>query len=179
MSKIWDYLGWSIIFLTGLGIISFYGMARIDRVRQQAQIEAYVNQGPESQEKSPYFGYIRFPQYQVERLIRYGDPNQVVDASYIGIFGSVPKDLQVESLLLVGHSRTNLFSVLHHLQLRNEVELYHQATLYHYEVVKRKIIRADDSSFLKEITDPMLVLITCLNDNQKRLILFCKLNRPA
>ena len=65
MSKIWDYLGWSIIFLTGLGIISFYGMARIDRVRQQAQIEAYVNQGPESQEKSPYFGYIRFPQYQV------------------------------------------------------------------------------------------------------------------
>lgn len=177
MSKIWDHLGWSIFFLTGLGIIGFYGMTRIDRVKQHQQITIYEKQDLETQEKSPYFGYIRFPQYKVERLIRYGNPSQVVDASAIGIFGSVPEDLHVESLLLVGHSRMNLFSVLHRLQLTNEVQLYRQATHYYYEVVKRKVILADDSSFLQEITDPMLVLITCLDDNQKRLILFCKLKR--
>lgn len=171
-----NLVGWAILFfMTMIGVLGV-GLLKIDKVEQDVEIQHYKNQTlVEQRKEQKYFGYISFPEYQVRRLIEYGNPNTIVEKYNIGIFGTVPSSLKEENIILVGHNRPNQFAVVPKLKIGDIVIVYYEKEEYYYQVWKRKIIDADDLSFLKNLDKKMLILVTCLEDASKRVVVFCKL----
>lgn len=168
--------GWTILFLMAISGIGGYGVLKNDCKLQRESIKNYEMISLEEQKQdNHYYGYISFPHYQVSRFIEYGNPNIVIERYNIGIFGMIPEQLETESLILVGHNRSNQFAVVQKLKIGDEVFIYKEKKQYYYQVTGYEIISSADVSFLKEITDKTLILITCLDDASKRIVVFCKL----
>lgn len=173
MDKIFSFLGWIGIFGITLSLQISYGILKIDNFKEKELIIKY-EKSPEMYE-TQYFGYIIFPYSQVERLIMYGDAKEVVKKQRIGIFGEIPENFPDDYLILVGHSRKNQFSILHQLKISDKVKIKRGNREYTYKVEKKEVINASDLSFIKNIKNKMLVLITCMEDNNKRLVIYCQI----
>lgn len=171
-----DLLGWAVLFLTLIIGVLGYGIIRNDKMAQYQEIQNYNRQiviEPVKEQK--YFGYITFPKYQVSRLIEYGNPNNIIEKYNIGIFGTIPESLNTENIILVGHNRPNQFAVVPKLKMGEVVTITHKNKEYQYRVFHRQVISSNDVSFLKKIHSKTLILITCLDDASKRIVIFCKL----
>ena len=180
MSKWLSYVSWLLLFQLVLSVICLYGFFKIDFMNQQKEIAMYQKEGNTlNEENQDYFGYIRFPEYHIERLIKYGDPDQAINEAYIGIFGAVPSHYPKDSLVLVGHSRMNQFEVLHSLKQGAQIEIIKRDTRYQYQVRKKEMIQATDLSFLEQITPNQLILITCFDDSSKRLLVIGNLIKTS
>lgn len=173
-----NLFGWMIVFLFSITGIFGYGIIKNDKLAQQEKIKHYEREVISNEKTNEtYFGYIHFPKHQVNRLIEYGNPSEIVDKYNIGIFGPVPTSLKNENLILVGHNRPNQFSVVLKLKAGDMVMIVHEKQKYQYQVMERKVIDSDDLNFLKSLNTRTLVLITCLDDASKRIVIFCKLQQ--
>lgn len=176
MYKIFSFIGWLILFHLVIIFSYLYGNYKLDKDSQQEQIIAYQkNYSIPKSDSDIYFGYIEFPKYKLERLIKYGDPNKVIEEAYIGIFGSTPINYPKDSLILVGHSRVNQFEILHSMEKHDQINIIKRDKKYIYKIITKKEISADDLSFLNDIKSNQLILITCFDDSTKRLLVICNI----
>lgn len=173
MDRILEKLGWMTLFLMVFSLLLGYGFLKIDQKKEQILMMEYEEE-PE-QYRTEYFGYLSFPNYQQYRFIMYGSPEQAVKQFKIGIFGEEPKNVPSDPLILVGHSRKNQFEILHKLKIGDVVELTKEKNRYQYHVVRKEVIEESDITFMKKVHNHMLVLITCMNDNEKRLVVYCQI----
>lgn len=172
MDRIFEKLGWITLFLMVFSFLLGYGFLKIDQKQEQKLIMEYEEEPKQYQTK--YFGYLSFPAYQQYRFIMYGSPENAVKQAKIGIFGEQPNSVPSDPLILVGHSRKNQFEILHKLKIGDEVKLTKEKNQYQYYVVDKEVIEESDMSFMKKIQDHMLILITCMTDNEKRLVVYCQ-----
>lgn len=168
MNKIGELMIGVSIFSMAILIIFWYGYLKIDKYNHKSEIDNYVSNINDDKSYGEYYGYIKFPNYNIERLIKRGNPNKVIEEGYIGIYG-YESDL-IEPLILVGHSRENLFSILHKVSKNDFVEIVVGNNIYRYIIVKIKVIEVDDYLSLNKIDNKQIGLITCLEDNSKRLL---------
>lgn len=171
MDKLFDSLGWICAITMIFSVLIWYGVLKIDKQQEQELILNYEKHPENYQEK--FFGYIEFPKYRESRMIEYGNPNQVVESTHIGILGEAPAQISSGTLILVGHSRRNQFAILHQLQKGDDIVVIHDKTHYHYQVKQLEVIDENNLSFLNQLQENKLILITCMDDNEKRLIVVC------
>jgi len=170
MIKMINTLGWGFLFSLILCFSTIYQFQKIDAKIQKIQIQKYEE---ESLEVEIYFGYISFPKTGEQRLIKYGNADKIVNEFYIGIFGTIPEKYPQDSLILVGHNRYMQFSSLENLKTQDQVIITRKNQHYFYKVNEKIIQKATDLTFLKFIKKKQLILITCLEDSNQRLIVFC------
>lgn len=170
MSKFFSFLGWTFLFLTFISFITIYQYQKIDDKIQKVKILEYEQ---EKEKEKVYFGLIFFPTTGQQRLIKYGNPERIVKKFYIGIFGTLPTNYPQDSLILVGHNRYMQFSSLEKLKIQDEVVIKRRNYHYFYHVKKIITTSVTDLSFLTRIKENQLILITCLDDSSKRLVVFC------
>lgn len=167
MSKGISFLGWTFLFLFCICFSAVYHYQKIDAKIQIRKIQEYEQK---KEKIESYFGYIYFPKTGQKRLIKYGNPEKIVKEFYIGIFGTLPENYPKDSLILVGHNRYMQFSSLEKIQLQDQVVIKKKKQAYFYQVNKIIIIDVNDLSFLTKMKENQLVLITCLEDSSKRLV---------
>lgn len=171
-----NLFGWTLLFLFSIASILGYGVLKNDKIKQEQEIQYYESKIDMVEDKEQkYFGYIQFPKYQVSRLIEYGNPNTIIEKYNIGIFGTIPEFLDTENMILVGHNRPNQFAVVPKLKNDDIVTVVHGKQEYQYRVFQRQVIASHDVSFLKKFLTKTLILVTCLDDSSKRIVIFCKL----
>lgn len=173
MDRFFECLGWILLFVMTFIFLIGHEKLKLENKQEQTIITEYEKH-PKKYETS-YFGYLIFQGYNEKRIILYGDAKDVLSKSKIGIFGEVPVVVPKEPLILVGHSRQNQFSILHHLKQGDQIILRKRDYKYFYEVIEKEVIEESDTHFLKKIKDNMLVLITCMDDDNKRLIVYCQI----
>lgn len=173
MDKIFEKLGWMILFLMTFSFLLGYGVLKMDQKKEQILMMEYEEE-PE-QYRNEYFGYLSFPNYHQYLFIMYGSPEQAVSQFKIGIFGEHPKNVPCDPFILVGHSRKNQFEILHKLKIGDTVELVKEKNQYQYHVIGKEVIEESNLSFMKKLRNHMLILITCMNDNEKRLVVYCQI----
>lgn len=116
---------------------------------------------------SEYIGYIEIPKYKVKRLIKEGTNNNILDHYFVGKMNIKNNNLTI----LAGHDINLVFHKLHYLNKDDIIYLNDFKYLKIYKVIKKIKVDINDYTYLyKTYNKDTLLLITCTNKSDKRLI---------
>jgi LPXTG-site transpeptidase (sortase) family protein len=78
--------------------------------------------------------------------------------------------------VLAGHNINLVFHKIHHLSKNDVVYIKSYKKVKEYKVIKKTIVNIDNYDLLfKKYNKDTLILITCTNNDLKRLIVICEL----
>lgn len=115
--------------------------------------------------KTKYVGYIEIKRLNIKRGIVNNITDEILNNNDIGMINN-------GNIILAGHSVTNVFGKLHNIKLNDIINIYLYNKLSEYLVKDIRVIDKKDLSLLNN----ELVLITCMLDNNKRLIIIGQKN---
>jgi LPXTG-site transpeptidase (sortase) family protein len=131
------------------------------------KIEKRVDEILLSKENSIYEGYIYIPKFNYKNVIKKGD--KAINENLVSMH-NLSDPIGSDNIILSGHNNKYVFHKLYKLDIGDEIIIGDFKKDYRYTVDNIKVVNIDDSYvFNKE----GLKLITCTNDNQKRLVVFC------
>lgn len=131
------------------------------------KIEKRVDDILFSKGNSIYEGYIYIPKFYYKNVIKKGD--KAINENLVSMH-NLSDPIGSDNIILSGHNNKYVFHKLYKLDIGDEIIIGDFKKDYRYTVDNIKVVNIDDSSvFNKE----GLKLITCTNDNQKRLVVFC------
>ncbi len=167
-------LGTILIFL----FLSYHIYINIEDENKQEQQNLVINKT--FIESSPnvdkeYLGYIEIPKYKIKRLIKKGTDKKNLDDGYIGLLDNTAIDKG--NTVLAGHNINKIFKVLHQIEKNDQVIITTYSNKYVYYVTQKREISVDDFSYFENTDEKLLTLITCTDDNNKRLMVRLKLLR--
>ena len=110
-----------------------------------------------------YIGFIEIKRLGIKRGIVNGINDIVLNANDIGL-------IKNDNIILAGHSVENVFGKLHSIKFKDEIILYLDNKITKYYVTDIKVVDKKDVDSLNS----ELNLITCMYDNNKRLIIGAK-----
>lgn len=169
MNKMIAIIGYVLIFSTAFCVIGIVCYQRLDREKQKEEIQDY-QKIEQIEKKTDIFGYIEIPKFHVQRIIKEGSVDRIIEDSYVAILGDIPKRLKREPLVLAAHSQTNIFEALHYLKRGDEIFVIHDQKRQKYAVQRKIVVDATTSLAIMK-TGYHLALITCMDDPEKRLII--------
>ncbi len=140
---------------------NFYKEIKLDNV-----IENKIN-------KKEYDGYIYFKRLDKKLIIQNGDINGVLSNNNVAIInnGSLIDD-KVGNTILAGHNTKEVFNILYKLKYNDEITINNYYKNYIFIVYEIKVVDIKDTYILDNVKDNKIItLITCTNNNQKRLII--------
>lgn len=155
-----------IISILGLLIINIY--EKIDYQVHTIVIDNIFKNGVEYNKKN-YIGYIEIDHLNIKREIVLGINDENLK-NYVCLNENA-KSLNEDNLILAGHSIKNIFYNLHYIKLNDEIIITTFNFIYHYIVTSIDIV---DYRNVAILDNSNLILITCMNDNTKRLIVKAK-----
>lgn len=125
----------------------------------------------------PYLGYIEFPNYGIKKLITFGTERKTLNKGVVGVLEtSANLDDEFGNVILAGHNNRNVFGKLHSMKVNDSIKIVTHAQTYNFVITEKHTINDDDFSYFNQITDKkILTLITCQNNNKKRLIVIAEL----
>lgn len=150
-------------------LISFLCLIKVkidilkDTINNNKVIENILIQGVSN--KSKYVGYIQIDSVKIKRAIVYGINNQNLDNNDVAMEKN-------ENIILAGHSIDNVFKNLHYLEVGEKIVLNIYNKIYTYNVVDKLAVFKDSN----EKYDNDLILITCMVNPNKRLIILAEKN---
>ena len=115
-----------------------------------------------------YDGFLYIPKLNYKNLIKKGD-KEVLDNNLISLNVNGSNINSNKNIILAGHNNKYVFHILYYLSLNDELIISDFKIDNMYIVKEIKYINAYDYSIFEE-KDNTLTLITCTNDNQKRLV---------
>lgn len=113
--------------------------------------------------------YIEIPSFKFQRIIINTTNLQNENKTYIGIFNEIKEIDKIKHLVLAGHNTKAVFGFLSKINEKEKIYIYYKDKKYTYKIIYKKIINVKDINYLKEKGN-YLTLITCTNNDQKRLI---------
>lgn len=123
--------------------------------------------------------YLEIPKYQLTKIIKDSVEPKVLDQKYVGIWNQ-NKDLRKRNhIVLAGHNVRDVFGKIKHLQTGDVLILHFKDVIFYYEVEEKKIISVQETYYLEETSFPKLTLVTCVEDDQKRLLVIGKLKHKG
>lgn len=138
--------------------------AKIDDILENRQVY---------QKENKYFGYINIPKYDYVKLIKNEKSLDYKNISLINNNSNI-KDKNY-NIVLAGHNINNIFSVLYRLNINDEIIINTFNSKYKFIVYDIKFVNIKDTYILdNEYDKKILTLITCTQDNQKRLVIKAK-----
>lgn len=120
-----------------------------------------------------YEAYLYIPKFEYKGLIKTGESKKVLDSNNILLLENGSKiDDEFGNLVLAGHNNRYVFSNLYKLDINDKVIIYEENYKYIFEIYEKYIVEITDTYILDNVYDRKIVtLITCTNNNQKRLVL--------
>ena len=125
------------------------------------------------QKENKYFGYINIPKYGYTKLIKNEESLDTKNISLVNNKGNIESSSY--NIVLAGHNTKNVFSVLYRLDINDEIIINTFNFKYKFKVYNIEMVNIKDTYVLdNEYDKKILTLITCTQDNQKRLIIKAK-----
>jgi LPXTG-site transpeptidase (sortase) family protein len=157
-----------LILISILGFIILFCYQKID-YKVHTYIIDNVYDFDNNMNIQDYIGYIEIPDLNIKREIVLGI-NEKNLLSHITLDDSI-NTLESNHIILAGHSVENLFGNLHKAKLNQTIYIHTNNKTISYSINEIFIVNKNEIDVL-ESGD--LVLITCMNDNNKRLIIKAK-----
>ncbi|MCI9233976.1 MAG: sortase [Bacilli bacterium] len=110
---------------------------------------------------------LEIPEWNFERLIKTGSVNQIdkLFATYI------PGNKN--NVVIAGHNIHVVFRELHNIHLGMKIYLKKGNKITEYVVIEKKSVKPTEIQYLEDTIKEQLTLITCTENDQKRLIIIC------
>lgn len=121
--------------------------------------DIFVNGSPNY---TDYIGYIKIDNIKLKRGIKLGINDKILDEYNVGMIKS-------NNIILAGHAVENVFGNLYKLRIEDEISLYLDKIIK-YKIADISVVNKNDFNHLNSD----LVLITCMIDSNKRLIINAK-----
>lgn len=151
--------------LLTLGIISIYLI--ISKTLEES-IEIYVYQHEKNLIKeSVEHMELVIPDWEWKRYIKRGKIDSI-DPLFGTMFGKNERNK-----IIAGHNINRVFHDLHYLKKGMRIELHYNNQILTYNVFDMLIVNVDEVQYLEESEKEQLTLITCTENDQKRLIIIC------
>ena len=162
----------SIIMISISIIILFYNNKQIND--KNSSIDEIL----EDKINIKYDGYILIPSLNYKQLIKKGEYNEVLDNNLVLMISDKKViNNKYGNIILAGHNNKYVFNILYKLKDNDEIIISDFNNEYSYTVYKIMTVNIKDTYILDNVyDDKILTLITCTNNNQKRLVVICKLN---
>ena len=124
------------------------------------------------EEQREFIGYLEFPRFNIRRLIQLGTDDKTLETSIGQLINGANLDDEFGNLIFAGHNRAEQFAFVFNLNLGDEIILNSKINSYKYVVTEIYIVPKYKTDILKNIiSDNIIRLITCTNNNQDRLII--------
>lgn len=121
-------------------------------------------------ENKEFEGYIEIPKFNLKNLIK--SDLKALDDNYIYMMNNSLND---KKIILAGHNIKVVFRKLHYIKIDDLIYIKNNDLNYKYKVIKRKYVNIDDINIIEEnYTKDILILITCTNKKNKRLVILCE-----
>ena len=194
-NKSWLILIGSLIFLTGVGLITYDYLTnkQIDNKENEMLEEFYeieeeiesieepqVIEEVKEQVKVNYIAVLKIPKIGLERGLV--DPNSYlnnVNYNLEWLNGSSMPDEEKGNVIIAGHSgssRISYFRKLDRLVLGDEASIIYNGKTYNYKVVDiYDIEKTGTAEIVKEKNTTTLTLITCRHGTSKQIVIVAKL----
>lgn len=194
-NKSWLILIGSLIFLTGVGLITYDYLTnkQIDNKENEMLEEFYeieeeiesieepqVIEEVKEQVKVNYIAVLKIPKIGLERGLV--DPNSYlnnVNYNLEWLNGSSMPDEEKGNVLIAGHSgssRISYFRKLDRLVLGDDIYIIYNGKTYNYKVVDiYDIEKTGTAEIVKEKNTTTLTLITCRHGTSKQIVIVAKL----
>lgn len=123
---------------------------------------------------SDILGMIELVRTNKKSMIKKGNIEEIIAQNQVV---SLNQTLDISNTIyLAGHSVPSVFNDLHQSQIGDSIILTIKNKKYHYLIQDKKKVHTNDfSPFIDTNQNDHLVLITCTNNSQIRLLVFAKL----
>ena len=194
-NKSWFILIGSLLFLTGIGFISYdyFSNKQIDNKEEQALEEFYnieediiedttiePQKVEEVKEQINYIAVLKIPKIGLERGLV--DPNSYlnnVNYNLEFIKGSSMPDQENGNVIIAGHSgsaRISYFRKLDQLVIGDKASLNYKGKVYNYKIVDiYDIDKTGKADIIREKNKSTLTLITCRHNTKKQIVVIAEL----
>lgn len=194
-NKSWFIIIGSLLFLTGIGFISYdyFSNKQIDNEEEQALEEFYnieediIEDTPvepqkveEVKEQINYIAVLKIPKIGLERGLV--DPNSYlnnVNYNLEFIKGSSMPDQENGNVIIAGHSgsaRISYFRKLDQLVIGDEASINYKGKVYNYKIVDiYDIDKIGTAEIIREKNKSTLTLITCRHNTKKQIVVIAEL----
>lgn len=150
----------SLIALGSFKVYNYIDFKRHEFIIDNIFKEGYVNE-------FDYIGYIEIDELGIKREIVRGITDDNLNKNVVALNNNA-ESLSDDDIVLAGHSTTNVFGKLHQIKKDTTIKIISFYETIEYTVVDTKIVNKDDIDSLKGD----LCLITCMNNPNKRLIVY-------
>lgn len=194
-NKSWFILIGSLLFLTGVGFISYdyFSNKQIDNKEEQALEEFYnieediiedttiePQKVEEVKEQINYIAVLKIPKIGLERGLV--DPNSYlnnVNYNLEFIKGSSMPNQENGNVIIAGHSgsaRISYFRKLDQLVIGDKASLNYKGKVYNYKIVDiYDIDKTGTAEIIREKNKSTLTLITCRHNTKKQIVVIAEL----
>ena len=165
------YVG--MIILISVMVYTFLFHQNETRKEQKKKIEIKLYEQNRIR-NSDILGMIELVRTNKKSMIKKGNIEEIIAQNQVV---SLNQKLDTSNTIyLAGHSVPSVFNDLHQSQIGDTILLTIQNRQYHYLIQDKKRVRTDDfSPLINRKEENYLVLITCTNHPQIRLLVFAKL----
>ena len=161
-----------IITLTGLIVF------KNNKVIKKNNIIDAISYKVEEASSNNYYGRIFIDKIHLnEYFFSVNDKRNNVDKGIEILKPSIMPDRDNSKLFLASHSgNSNIshFKNIHKLEYNDEIIIYFNNNCYKYKVIDKYEITKNGTLNIKEIEDNTLILITCVKDTDRQLVIISK-----
>ena len=150
-----------------LGAIYIYISDRREISMQKEEAKEKIDQIETSSNKKKE-GYLKIPSIALYQVLEKGDVTQLLSESKVA-YWNVPDSKNIH---FVGHRIPAVFASLERLEKGEIVELYWNGVYGRYRVSDFQVVNETEFPSFPSVGN--LVLITCMEDDSKRLIVLCE-----
>lgn len=154
-----------IVLLASLFLIDSYQI--LDYKIHSIKIEQIFYEG--SANRHEYVGYIEINNLNIKREIVIGFNDENLKNHVV--LKEDCLNLESDNIVLAGHSIPSIFGNLHYIKINDLITIHTFNGVYYYKVEEIEIVYKTNVEILD---DNNLILITCMDDNNKRLIVKAK-----
>lgn len=125
-----------------------------------------------SKKNESYEGYLEYN--NIKRLIVGGDNESVLDNNLVWIYKHDNFQALTGNIVLAGHNNKYVFNFITKASIGDIIKIHTKNNYKNYKIYNKIVVDEDSnlSSYLDNSNK--LLLITCVNNNTKRLIIFAK-----
>ncbi|MFV0250151.1 MAG: sortase [Bacilli bacterium] len=114
-------------------------------------------------------GYIKIKRLGIYCNIVEGLNQSIIDKQVVGYY----RQCDNCKTILAGHSIKTVFLNLHNVVINDEIEIFIEVKSI-YKVIDIKVVEATNTFYINQYNFNGVILVTCMKDNSKRLLIFCE-----
>lgn len=162
-----------IISILLLLFVFLYLPLQIKETNYQKVIKRIESPKKEDNIPSNYLGIVEIESIKIKNIIQYGTQPEVLNNWFVGLLESCDS-LEQGPIILAGHNIPKVFRNLHQIKKEEKIVIKTQNQQTIYWVTDIKVVNPYDMESIKTNDPNMLILITCTQNDKKRLIVYAK-----